>query len=215
MGNKRKPAYILANRDHMMAMDYANRQEYSDNLLVPLHAKCSKLTKELIAHLTRMRVKHDANSDGISVFPDADGWELRNMRVSFTPMFFNWPEVPNGRLRLSFFKAQESASPTWFRVRKVSPLEPKYGFDTLALAKELQALRKEFISKRKAKNIDADNRMKSRRLANQVNTADLPDNIIASTSGTCTDPARFELKVYYTVTPEEAEAILSPLRESV
>lgn len=213
MGLKRKPAYILADRRHFEAMEYANRREYTAKALIPLKTKCAKLAKELRAHLTRMRVKFEDHSDGICIFPDAPGWDLRASRVSFNPMFFSWPEVPNGRLRLSFFKSLNMESPRLYRVKKVSVLEPVYGFDTLALAKDLRDLRRGFVSWRKARNLDDENRMKSRRLADQLNINDLQENVIVSTSGTCTDPEKFEVKIIHiAVTPEEAEAIVAPLR---
>ena len=128
MGSKRKPAFVLANRDHFTSMLWADRKAYRDKVLVSLHAKHYRLTQELIAHLARLRVKHEViNKNAISIFPDADNWELRNKHVGFSVMFFSWPsDVPNGRLRLTFLKSLESQSPGWFRVNKVPILEPKY-----------------------------------------------------------------------------------------
>lgn len=211
MGGKKKPAFVLANRDAYTGMDYGQLKAYREKALPPLHAKADKLNMELSEHLGRLRVKHEIDSDGICIFPDAD-WGLRTHRIQFTPQFFNWPEIPNGRMRLSFLKDQPSASPTWFRVKKVSVLEPVSGFDTLALAKNLQALRNEFIAKRKAKNLEHSNRAKSTALHRSVKITEELEEVFDIDMSSSIDPERFYLKITYKVTKAEAEEILARLR---
>ena len=213
MGNKRKPAFVLANREYFAAMDYDELRKYRERVLVKLNKKADKLLKELVVHLVRMRVKHTVRDKEVFVFADADNWELRSKAVSFTPMFFSYPNVPNNRIRASFLKNLNSEkNTTWCRLKKVGILEPTYGFNTLAMAKELRDLRNLHLSKRKLAKIQANNINKSRALAKKLvipKTKESQFSIYASYSDEHAD--KFELQITHLVTLAEAQAILKTL----
>ncbi len=216
MGNKRKPAFFLANRTHCLEMSYTERSAYNEATLARLTKKCNKLRNELVEHLVRMRVKYDViNNTYIRIFPDAEICDIRQFVVSFHPIYFNWPQIVSGRLRLNFMKIRDvQSSPTAFRLGRVGILEPTYGFDTLSLAKDLRDMRKEFIAKRKARNAQRKIVAKSSQLAQKFE-ANIPVDLVKKfgiyTRAGQLDPKKFELELTYTVTADEAKKILEGL----